>query len=112
VRISQDVPLPIARSETFTLLAVCAWFNVLNSRSERRSALGLGLLRNPWLLGGLLVGNAMQLGVIYWRPLGELFHTEPIQAREFVWIGLVGSCVLWAEELRKLLQRLREGRRS
>ena len=109
-RLAEGVPLPIARSETFTLLAVCAWFNVLNCRSERRSALGLGLLRNPWLLGGLLLGNAMQLAVIYWGPLRELFHAEPIQVREFVWIGLVGSCVLWAEELRKLAQRSRPRR--
>lgn len=50
------------QTETFTLLAICEWFNVLNCRSETKSALSLGLLRNPWLLGGLVVGNHAWLG--------------------------------------------------
>jgi Ca2+-transporting ATPase len=104
-RTALGVPLREARTETFALLAVCAWFNVLNCRSESRSAFSLDVLRNPWLVSGLVIGNALQLAVIYWGPLRELFHTEPIELREFVWIGLVGSCVLWAEELRKWWRR-------
>ncbi len=38
-RISVGLPFPQVQTETFTVLAVCQWFNVLNCRSERRSAL-------------------------------------------------------------------------
>ena len=106
-RISAGVPLIQAQSETFTLLVVCEWFNVLNCRSETRSALDRGLLGNPWLLGGLLVGNLLQVAVIFWAPLSTLFHTVAIGWREVMAIGAVGSLVLWVEESRKLVARRR-----
>jgi len=106
-RIQAGVPLVQAQSETFTLLVVCEWFNVLNCRSETRSALDLSLLRNPWLMGGLAAGNLLQVAVIFWAPLNELFHTVPIAWREVFAIGAVGSLVLWVEEARKLFARRR-----
>ncbi len=109
-RTAGGVPAAQVRTETFTLLAVCEWFNVLNCRSASRSAISLTLLKNPWLLGGLLVGNALQVAVVFWGPLGRLFHTVPFSLREVVWIGALGSLVLWVEEARKLLARRRLAR--
>jgi Ca2+-transporting ATPase len=110
-RIWAGVPEAQVRTETFTLLAICEWFNVLNCRSETRSAWSLGLLRNPWLLGGLVAGNLLQVAVVFWAPLGRIFHTVPFGLREVVALGLVGSLVLWVEELRKFVAR-RRGRRG
>jgi Ca2+-transporting ATPase len=107
-RIAADVPLVQVQSETFTLLVVCAWFNVLNCRSQTRSALDLGLLRNPWLMGGLLAGNLLQMAVIFLAPLNAIFHTVAFGWREVLAIGAVGSLVLWVEEARKLLVRRRQ----
>ena len=106
-RISTGVPFELVQSETFTVLAVCQWFNVLNCRNERRSALNLGILKNPWLLAGLLLGNLLQIAVIYTEPLNHLFHTTPIPPADFFLIGAVASVVLWAEEARKYLARWR-----
>jgi Ca2+-transporting ATPase len=104
-RLSAGVPLAYVRTETFTLLAVCEWFNVLNCRSSTKSALNFGVLRNPWLLGGLLLGNALQVLVVFWPPLGRVFHTVPISLREVFGLGAAGSVVLWVEEARKLFAR-------
>jgi Ca2+-transporting ATPase len=101
VRLWAGVPFEVARTETFTLLAVCEWFNVLNCLSDRRSALRLDVLRSPWLLGGLLLGNALQLAVVYLPAMNQIFHTAPIQLVDALAIGAVGSLVLWAEEVRK-----------
>ena len=95
------------RTETFTLLAICEWFNVLNCRSETNSALTLDLFRNRWLVGGLVVGNLLQVAVVFWAPLAHVFHTVPFDLGEGLAIGVVGSIVLWVEELRKLLARHR-----
>jgi magnesium-transporting ATPase (P-type) len=102
------VPEAQVRSETFTLLVICEWFNVLNCRSERKSALSFGLLRNPWLLGGLALGNALQFAVVFWAPLGRVFHTVPFGLVEIAGLGIVGSLVLWVEELRKFVARARD----
>jgi magnesium-transporting ATPase (P-type) len=110
LRLSGGVPYPQVQTETFTLLAVCQWFNVLNCRSERRSALNASLLRNPWLAGGLVAGTLLQVAVVFFRPLGVLFHTVPFSLEQVVEIGAVASLVLWVEELRKLVARRRERR--
>jgi Ca2+-transporting ATPase len=106
-RTAAGLPEAQVRTETFTLLAVCEWFNVLNCRSASRSALSLGLLRNPWLLGGLVVGNLLQVAVVFWAPLGRVLHTVPFDLHTALLLGVVGSLVLWVEEARKLLARRR-----
>jgi Ca2+-transporting ATPase len=104
-RIGQDVPIEMVRTETFTLLAMCQWFNVLNCQSASRSALKLGLLKNPWLLGGLSLSVLLQLLVLYWPLMNTLFHTVPLAPASLLPLVALASCVLWAEELRKLIVR-------
>jgi Ca2+-transporting ATPase len=105
------LPFDRARTGTFTLLAVAEWFNVLNCRSELRSALGAPLGPNPWLAGGLAVSIALQLAVVYWAPLGRVFHTVPLPLGDLAAVLAVASAVLWAEELRKALARRAARRR-
>ncbi len=109
-RLSSGAPFPQVQTETFTVLAVCQWFNVLNCRSDRRSAFSLSLLKNPWLIGGLVVSNLLHIAVVFWAPLAAVFHTVPIDPREVLAIGAVASLVLWVEELRKLVVRRRDRR--
>jgi Ca2+-transporting ATPase len=105
-RQAADVPFDIVRTETFTLLAMCQWFNALNCQSSTSSALRLGLLRNRWLLGGMAMSVALQGAVLYWAPLNAMFHTVPIPLADLLPIVAVASLVLWAEELRKLIVRV------
>ena len=100
------------RTETFTLLALCEWCNVLNCRSAVQSAFAQAPWRNPWLLGGLVLGNVLQFAVVFAPPLQAVFHTVPFGVAEFVGLGLVASLVLWVEELRKLLVRRRASPRD
>jgi magnesium-transporting ATPase (P-type) len=107
-RLSTGAPFALVQTETFTLLAVCQWYNVLNCRSEKKSAITADILKNPWLLGGLALGIFLHLAVIYAEPLNRIFHTTPIPLRDFLLIAAVGSTVLWAEEIRKWLARRSE----
>ncbi len=72
---------------------MCQWFNVLNCRSELKSALNFSILKNYWLLGGLALGNALHFLVIYAEPMNRIFHTAPIPLAEFFLIGAVASLV-------------------
>jgi magnesium-transporting ATPase (P-type) len=105
LRLAAGVPEPQARTETFTLLAICEWYNVLNCRSATRSAFDPALFANRWLLAGLIVGNALQAAVVYWAPLQRTFHTVPLGPGVVVALGVAGSAVLWVEEARKLVAR-------
>ncbi len=104
-RLSTGVPFALVQTETFTVLAACQWFNVLNCESPTRSALRLGVFKNPWLLGGLALANLLHVAVIYTAPLNRLFHTVPIPLADVLLIGAVASAVLWTEEIRKFFAR-------
>ena len=111
-RSGAGVATALVQTETFTLLVMCQWFNVLNCQSATRSALRLGLLRNPWLLGGLLLSVVLQAAVIYAPPLNVWFHTAPIEPAVLLPLVGLASLALWAEELRKLLARRLGGGRG
>jgi P-type Ca2+ transporter type 2C len=109
-RLGEGVPLAHARTGAFTLLALCEWVNLLGCRSERRSALAMGLRGNRWLAGGLALSVALQAAVIWWPPLARRFGTVPLGAGEVLALVALSTAVLWVEELRKVLVRAREAR--
>jgi Ca2+-transporting ATPase len=111
-RLGQGLPEALVRTETFTVLAMCQWFNVLNCESATRSALRLrrGLLKNPWLLGGLSLSVLLQAVVLYVPAMNGLFHTVPLAPSALMPLLGLASTVLWAEELRKLVVRTRQSR--
>ena len=47
---------------------------------------------NRWLLGGLVVGNLLQVAVVFWAPLGRVFHTVPFGLAIVV---ALGSSAAW-----------------
>ncbi|MDI1311532.1 HAD-IC family P-type ATPase [Prosthecobacter sp.] len=106
-REASGVPFELVQTETFTLIAVTQWFNVLNCRSATQSSFSLDVLRNRWLVGGLILGNALHVLVIYNASMNHIFHTVPIPLADVFLLGVIGSSVLWAEELRKWRARRR-----
>jgi len=93
------------QTATFTVLAVSQWFNAMNCRSHWQSVFKMSLFRNKWLIGGLLIGNALQAAVIYLPFMNSVFYTTPIPLKEAIAIGLAASLVLWVEEARKFFVR-------
>ena len=106
LRLEAGVPIEAVRTEVFTLLAMCQWFNVLNCQSATQSALRLGVLGNRWLLAGLAASVALQAAVLYVPPLAAMFHTVPLPLATLAPLVALATAVLWAEELRKLARRL------
>lgn len=100
-RLKTGISFAQARTETFTLLAVCEWYNVLNCRSELSSAFNLSIFKNKWLIGGLLAGALLQGAVVYWKPLSTLFYTVPLDLIDIPLLALAALPVLLVEEIRK-----------
>ena len=104
-RLGEGVALDLVRTETFTVLAMCQWFNVLNCQSATDTALGTRILRNRWLLGGLSLSVLLQALVLYAPAFGALFHTQPLPLASLLPLLALASLVLWVEEARKLWVR-------
>jgi Ca2+-transporting ATPase len=104
-RYGAGVPLDAVRTETFTLLAIAQWFNLLNCRSATRSALRRAAQPNHWLAAGLAASVVLQAAVLYLPPLAGLFHIVPPSAGTLAALVALASLVLWVEEARKAIAR-------
>jgi len=94
-----------AQTMAFTTLIMYQLFNVLNSRSDRRSAFS-GLFRNPWLWGAIGLSLVLQVAVIYTPFLQKAFSTVELSAADWIICASVGSSVLWLREASKVIVRL------
>ena len=69
------------------------------------AALNLGVFTNRWLVGGLLVGNLLQIAVIYVPFLQAAFQTAPLTLTDWLVCLAVSSTVLWPIEILKFFAR-------
>ncbi len=96
-----------ATTLAFTTFVLFQLFNLLNVRSERRSAFNRQIFTNYrlWLAAATVV--AVQVAVVTWAPLRDLFHTVPLTPGEWAMAAGVASTLVILDELRKLIGRAR-----
>jgi magnesium-transporting ATPase (P-type) len=94
-----------ARTMAFTTLVLAQLFNCFNARSDRASAFR-HLFTNRLLWGAVALSAALQVAVVQLPFLNEAFDTTALALDD--WLICVGlaSVVLWADELKKLADRL------
>ncbi|WP_369375707.1 cation-translocating P-type ATPase [Promicromonospora sp. Populi] len=98
--------LTVARTAGFTTLVLAQLFNVLNSRSETRSAFHR-MFVNRWLWGAIGLGVVLQVAVVQVPFLQVAFGTASLDLAHWGVAVAMASSVLWFDELRKLLWRSR-----
>jgi Ca2+-transporting ATPase len=96
--------LPYARTMAFITLMLFQLFNVLNARSDERSAFH-GLFRNAWLWGAVLLSLLLQFLVVYAPFLQPAFGTVALSPSNWLICTAVASSVLWLREASKLVVR-------
>ncbi|MHC1765089.1 MAG: cation-translocating P-type ATPase [Verrucomicrobiia bacterium] len=102
-------PLRYGQTMAFTTLMLFQVFNVLNARSDERSAFR-GLFHNRWLWGALGLSILLQVAVVYVPFLQSAFSTVTLSLGDWVRCAVVASSVLWLRELSKLFTRVRTGK--
>ncbi|SNC62277.1 plasma-membrane calcium-translocating P-type ATPase/potassium and/or sodium efflux P-type ATPase,TIGR01523 [Kytococcus aerolatus] len=95
-----------ARTAAFTTLVLAQLFNALNSRSETVSAFHR-LFTNRWLWLSLAFGLVSQVAVVHVPFLQAAFGTEALTLDQWLKCLALASCVLWFDELRKVVLRWR-----
>ena len=91
----------------FTVLTLSQMGQAMSVRSDRESLFKLGLLSNRPLLGAVLITLALQMLVVYWGPLQNVFGTVPLTGAELAVALALASVVFWVVELEKLIRRRR-----
>ncbi len=98
--------LRYAQTMAFTTLMMFQLFNVLNARSDDRSAFS-GLFQNQWLWAALSLSLILHVGVVYLPFLQKAFSTTSLSLEDWVHCVVVASSVLWLRELNKVFTRAR-----
>ena len=96
--------LPYAQTMAFTTLMLFQIFNVVNARSDERSAF-VHLFTNAWLWAAIGGSVALQVLVVHVPFLQRAFGTVGLSARDWVFCAAVASSVLWLREASKLVAR-------
>jgi potassium/sodium efflux P-type ATPase len=94
-----------ARTVAFTTLVLAQLFNCFNARSDRTSAFR-HLFTNPLLWGAIALSVVLQVAVVHLPVLNDAFDTTPLSAGDWLLCTALASLVLWADEAKKLLERL------
>jgi Ca2+-transporting ATPase len=95
-----------ARTMAFTTLMLFQIFNVVNARSDERSAF-VRLFTNGWLWAALAGSLLLQIAVIHVPVLQMAFGTTPLDGGDWLFCAAVASSVLWSREASKLWARRR-----
>ena len=96
--------LRYAQTVAFTTLMLFQMFNVVNARSDERSAFDR-LFTNRWLWTAIGLSLGLQLAVVYVPVLQRAFGTVDLSFSDWVRCAGVASSVLWLREVSKLLGR-------
>ena len=103
--------LPYAQTMAFTTLMLCQMFNVLNARSDERSAFE-HLFTNHWLWTALGVSLLLQVVVIYTPFLQRAFGTVSLSRQDWLFCIAMASSVLWLREISKVVAAVIRNARS
>lgn len=79
--------ISIARTMALSTLVFAQLFYAFECRSEKYSPFELGFFTNKYLIIAVLISSLMQLAVIYWPPLQNVFQTAPLE--EWQWLIII-----------------------
>ena len=96
-----------ATTATLSAIIVAQIANVFLCRSETRSALRLGALSNPLILGGILGEVLLILAIVYLPAGHRVFGTAAIPAATWLVAAACAAGMFALEEARKLARRRR-----
>ena len=99
--------LRYAQTMAFTTLMLAQMFNVVNGRSDERSAF-FRLFTNGWLWAAIGGSIGLQVLVVYVPFLQRAFGTAGLSGGDWAFCAAVASSVLWLREGSKLIARGRD----
>ncbi len=102
-----ETALQNARTLAFMVLVCAQLFYSLAVRSQTRSVFQVGLFTNRRLAGAIVLGVLLQIAVIYIPVMREAFRLKIPDGYGWFMIILLGTVPLIANEILKIIKRLR-----
>ncbi len=99
----QHYELHEARTMAFCAIVAFEWLVAFNARSDEKTIFQLGIFKNKWVVGAVLMGLALQMIVVYVPFFHDPFDTVALKFFEWGIVLLPGVSIFLIETLRKLL---------
>ena len=103
--------LTYARTMAFVVLAASQLFYSLSMRNFEKSILQIGVFSNKYLIAAIIIGFALQLGVISLPFLADAFKVQMLSANDWGLVILLALIPLLLNEIIKLFLRLKNRNR-
>ena len=100
------------KTMVFTTLTLSQMGNALAIRSYQDSTFKIGFFSNRALIGAVGLTFVLQMLVVYWGPLQNLFETQALPLPDLLISLVFSSLVFIAIEIEKWIQRRRSNRRE
>lgn len=97
-----------AVSITLTTMVVFQWFRSWSCRDREKSIFLINPFSNLWWVASIVIVVFLQLLALHNTWLSNILHTVPLNYEEWVTVLLVGSSVVWVEEIRKAIYKKRK----
>lgn len=90
----------IGRSMAFSVLSLSQLVHAFNMRSEH-SVFSVGIFKNHYLVGALIIGTILQTSVITFAPLAKIFKVTPLTPEQWGFVIFLSILPLALVELQK-----------
>jgi P-type Ca2+ transporter type 2C len=107
-----DQVLALAQTMVFATLIMAEQVNAFNCRSDLDSLFTVGFFKNRLLIISVILSSSMLVAVIYWPPLAKLFHTYPLNPKDWLIAVGLGLTIFPIVEITKWIIRRRVRRRQ
>jgi len=88
-------------SVAYAVLAMTQMANLLQSRSETLSVFAVGLFKNMYAIGAIIISVGMLLAFMYVPFMQKYLHMSPIMWQDWIAVAIVACIVFIYEEMRK-----------
>jgi Ca2+-transporting ATPase len=97
-----DDPARLGRTMAFATLSLSQLVHAFNMRSEN-SIFSIRLFENRYLVGALIIGTALQVGVISIEAIAHIFHVTPLPVQGWLAVAVLSLMPIVIVEIEKFL---------
>lgn len=94
-----------AQTMAFLVLSISQLFFSLNMRNTRKSIFKIGIFKNQYLIGSILIGIGLQLLVVFVPFLAKIFKVYPLGLKDVLIVILISLLPLVLNEFMKIFIR-------
>ncbi|WP_300382855.1 calcium-translocating P-type ATPase, SERCA-type [Clostridium sp.] len=101
-----------AQTMAFVVLSVSQLFYSLSMRNENKSILQVGIFKNKWLIGSIVLGIFIQFAIITIPFTATIFKVYPLTLNDWILVILISLIPFLINEILKIFFRISENKKN